>query len=153
MGTMMRPRRRGKPKTAEEAPAEVAPEVLEVLPEEPAPAPDEAPVAVAPAPVSTPTPEPALPPVQRQRYIINLNMLSNVDVKFYTEGASKAEVLARWREVIGRSKREQPENTVEVVMGAGDASTSYILYLAEVTAFAIGPFVDDSDAIDCIVNV
>jgi len=48
---------------------------------------------------------------------------------------------------------ERPEDTVEVVMGNGDGATSYILYLAEVTAFAVGPFVDESDAIDCTVNV
>lgn len=89
----------------------------------------------------------------RRRFIINLNMLSNVDVKFYTEGESIAEVIGRWRAVIGRAKRERPEETVEVVMGEGEGTTSYVLYLAEVTAFAVGPFVDDSDAIDCTVNV
>ena len=89
----------------------------------------------------------------RRRFIINLNMLSNVDVKFYTEGDSIADVIARWRTAIGRAKRERPEETVEVVMGQGEGATSYVLYLAEVTAFAVGPFVDDSDAIDCTVNV
>ena len=96
-------------------------------------------------------PEQAAP--ARQRFIINLNMLSNVDVKFYTEGDGRADVIERWRGAIGRAKRERPEDTVEVVMGAGDGATSYILYLAEVTAFAVGPFVDDSDAIDYTVNV
>jgi hypothetical protein len=123
---MMRPRRRGRAKT--EAPPE----------EGAAPAPEEG------------TPE--APPAQR-RFIINLNMLSNVDVKFYTEGTSQADVIGRWRAVIGRAKRERPEETVEVVMGMRDGATSYVLYLAEVTAFAVGPFVDDSDAIDCTVNV
>ena len=91
-------------------------------------------------------------PVQ-QRFVINLNMLSNVDVKFYTEGESMADVIGRWRTAIGRAKRERPEETVEVVMGEGEGATSYILYLAEVTAFAVGPFVDDSDAINYTVNV
>lgn len=89
----------------------------------------------------------------RRRFIINLNMLSNVDVKFYTEGESVADVIARWREAIGRAKRERPEDTVEVVMGEPETGTTYVLYLAEVTAFAVGPYVEDSDAIDCVVNV
>ena len=90
---------------------------------------------------------------ERRRFIINLNMLSNVDVKFYTEGEHRTDVIGRWSAAIGRAKRERPEETVEVVMGEGDGATSYILYLAEVTAFAVGPFVDDSDAIDYTVNV
>ena len=89
----------------------------------------------------------------RRRFIINLNMLSNVDVKFYTEGESMADVIGRWRAAIGRAKRERPEEAVEVVMGTAEGATSYILFLAEVTAFAVGPFVDDSDAIDYTVNV
>jgi hypothetical protein len=93
------------------------------------------------------------PAPERRRYIINLNMLSNVDVKFYTEGATMQDVIGHWRAAIGRAKREQPEDAVEVVMGVGEGATSYILYLAEVTAFAVGPFVDDSDAIDYTVNV
>jgi hypothetical protein len=128
VGAMMRPRRRGKPK------AETAPE------EEATTATEESPAAPAPAPA-------------RRQFIINLNMLSNVDVKFFTEGESTADVIARWRMAVGRAKRERPEETVEVVMGSGDGATSYVLYLAEVTAFAVGPFVDDSDAIDCTVNV
>lgn len=121
MGAMMRPRRRGQPKTAEAAP--------------------EGGVTEAAAPAA------------RRRFIINLNMLSNVDVKFYTEGEGMQETIERWKTAIGRAKREHPEDTVEVVMGSGEGATSYILYLAEVTAFAVGPFVDDSDAIDCTVNV
>ncbi|MER3419127.1 MAG: hypothetical protein C4290_00765 [Chloroflexota bacterium] len=101
-------------------------------------------------PEETPTGEAA---PARQRFIINLNMLSNVDVKFYTEGESIADVIARWREAIGRAKRERPEDTVEVVMGDPETGTTYVLYLAEVTAFAVGPYVEDSDAIDCVVNV
>ncbi len=96
---------------------------------------------------------PAAEAPSRQRFIINLNMLSNVDVKFYTEGESREDVIARWQTAIGRAKRERPEDTVEVVMGQGDEATSYILYLAEVTAFAIGPYVDESDAIDFTVNL
>ena len=96
---------------------------------------------------------PAAEAPSRQRFIINLNMLSNVDVKFYTEGESQADVINRWRVAVGRAKRERPEETVEVVMGSGDGATSYILYLAEVTAFAVGPSVIDPDAIDCTVNV
>lgn len=80
-------------------------------------------------------------------------MLSNVDVKFYTEGESQVDVINRWRTAVGRAKRERPEETVEVVMGSGDSATSYVLYLAEVTAFAVGPSVIDPDAIDCTVNV
>lgn len=91
--------------------------------------------------------------VAQRRFIINLNMLSNVDVKFYTEGVSMTDVIARWRAAIGRAKLQHPEEAVEVVMGAGEGATSYVLYLAEVTAFAVGPFVDDSDAIDYTVNV
>lgn len=124
MGAMMRPRRRSRAKTE--------------TPTEESAAPEEGTPAAPPAP---------------QRFIINLNMLSNVDVKFYTEGTSQADVISRWRAAIGRAKRERPEETVEVVMGAGEGATSYVLYLAEVTAFAVGPFVDDSDAIDCTVNV
>jgi len=101
-------------------------------------------------PEETPTEEAA---PARRRFIINLNMLSNVDVKFYTEGESVADVIARWREAIGRAKRERPEDTVEVVMGEPETGTTYVLYLAEVTAFAVGPYVEDSDAIDCVVNV
>src|SRR5579884_642292 len=89
-------------------------------------------------PEETPT-EAAAP--ARRRFIINLNMLSNVDVKFYTEGESVADVIARWREAIGRAKRERPEDTVEVVMGEPETGTTYVLYLAEVTAFAVGPYV------------
>ena len=63
----------------------------------------------------------------------------------------RREVLGVLAEAWG--KRERPEETVEVVMGEGEGATSYVLYLAEVTAFAVGPFVDDSDAIDCTVNV
>lgn len=126
MGAMMRSRSRGTRKTAA-----AAPEGTEVAPVEEA----------------APAPQP------RRRFIINLNMLSNVDVKFYTEGENRQDVVARWQAAIGRAKREQPQNTVEVVMGEGDAATSFILYLAEVTAFAVGPFVDESDAIDCTVNV
>lgn len=122
MGAMMRQRRR-RPKT-EEAPEEGAAQEQDQE--------QQAPV--------------------RQRFIINLNMLSNVDVKFYTEGAGRDDVIGRWKAAIGRAKRERPEDTVEVVMGEGDQATSYILFLAEVTAFAIGPFVDESDAIDCTVN-
>ncbi len=132
MGAMMRPRRGRRPKSEETPEAEAT----------------EQPQAPAEAPAQPPPPTPA-----RRRFIINLNMLSNVDVKFYTEGITRADVLGRWQAVIGRAKRERPEDTVEVVMGDGDGATSYILYLAEVTAFAIGPFVDDSDAIDFTVNV
>ncbi len=124
MTAMMRSRRRGQRK-GEAPPTEATPE--EAPPEEAAPA--------------------------RRRFIINLNMLSNVDVKFYTEGESIADVIARWRAAIGRAKREQPEDTVEVVMGEPETGTTYVLYLAEVTAFAVGPYVEDSDAIDCVVNV
>jgi hypothetical protein len=89
----------------------------------------------------------------RRRFVNNQNMLSKVDVKFNTEGTTKADVIARWREAIGRAKRERPDDTVEVVMGDAETGTSYVLYLAEVTGFGVGSNVDDSDAIDCTVNV
>jgi hypothetical protein len=133
---MMRTRRRGARKTDAET--------EEGASQEP---------EAADAPVTEEAAEPAPPPPVRRRFIINLNMLSNVDVKFYTEGESSRDVIARWREAIGRAKRERPEDAIEVVMGAGDGATSYILFLAEVTAFAVGAFVDDSDAIDFTVNV
>jgi hypothetical protein len=142
---MMRPRRRGRSKAAETAPEEGA---APALPEETVEA-----AAEAAGAASLPTPATEPPAPARRRFIINLNMLSNVDVKFYTEGETRADVISRWRAAIGRAKRERPEETVEVIMGTGDAATSYVLYLAEVTAFAVGPFVDDSDAIDCTVNV
>lgn len=112
---------------------------------------DEEPAQTAPAAPTAPAvtaPEPEL-----KRFVINLNMLSNVDVKFHTRGTDHRDVINRWRSAIGRAKREHPEDAVEVVMGGGDSLTSYILYLAEVTAFAVGSFVDDSDAIDCTVDV
>ena len=143
---MMRPRRRGRSKAADAATEEGAAPVQE----EESPEPGTASIAEAPAPAPVP---PAPPAPATRRYIINLNMLSNVDVKFYTEGESQADVIGRWRNAVGRAKRERPEETVEVVMGSGDGSTSYVLYLAEVTAFAIGPSVIDPDAIDCTVNV
>jgi hypothetical protein len=146
VGAMMRPRRRGRSKAAETAPEEGAASVQTE---------EEAAAEEAAGLESAPVPEPAAAPPapNTRRYIINLNMLSNVDVKFYTEGESQADVIGRWRNAVGRAKRERPEETVEVVMGSGDGSTSYVLYLAEVTAFAIGPSVIDPDAIDCTVNV
>lgn len=160
MAEMMRPRRRGSRKAAPPA------ESVET-PESPAPgsedlvAPEaagvEAQAEVIPESVvepAAPSPEPEpMPQVTARRFVINLNMLSNVDVKFYTEATSRQDAINHWRDAIGRAKRLQPETTVEVVMGAGEMATSYILYLAEVTAFAVGPSVDDSDAIDCVVNV
>lgn len=89
----------------------------------------------------------------RTRFIINLNMLSNVDVKFFTEGDSRAETVARWKQAIGRAKRERPEDTVEVTMGEGEATTSFVFYLAEITGFAVGPYTEDTDAIPSTVNV
>ena len=99
---------------------------------------------VAESPAVTPT---------RTRFIINLNMLSNVDVKFFTEGDSRDETVARWKQAIGRAKRERPEDTVEVTMGDGTRGTSFIFYLAEVTGFAVGPYTEDTDAIPSTVNV
>ena len=124
---------------------------IEAAPEPPASAPEPAPTPARAAPGRGSRQGGAR--AQRRRFVINLNMLSNVDVKFYTEGENRADVIARWKSAIGVAKRERPEETVEVVMGAGDAATSYILYLAEVTAFAVGAAVDDSDAINWTVNV
>lgn len=161
MAEMMRPRRRGPRKTAPPVEGAETQDTVAAVAEPPAEAsadapvieaaPDAAPEVVAEAP-APPAPEPE-PAVSARRFVINLNMLSNVDVKFYTEAVSRAEAIGNWRDAIGRAKRLQPETTVEVVMGSGEQATSYILYLAEVTAFAVGPSVDDSDAIDCVVNV
>lgn len=162
MAEMMRPRRRGSRKAAapvegvetQESPAPgteapVTPEAAGVEAQA-----ETAPEVAAETAAAPPTPEPApMPQVAARRFVINLNMLSNVDVKFYTEATSRQDAINHWRDAIGRAKRLQPETTVEVVMGVGEQATSYILYLAEVTAFAVGPSVDDSDAIDCVVNV
>lgn len=165
MAEMMRPRRRGSRKAApptegaetQEAPAPVAEAPVAEAPVTAETAGAEAHAETAPemAPETVeapPMPEP-IASVAARRFVINLNMLSNVDVKFYTEATSRQDAINHWRDAIGRAKRLQPETTVEVVMGTGDLATSYILYLAEVTAFAVGPSVDDSDAIDCVVNV
>jgi broad specificity phosphatase PhoE len=89
----------------------------------------------------------------RQRFAISLNMLSNDNIKFYTEGESRAEAVARWRAAIGRAKREHPEDAVEVVMG-GANPVVFVVYLAEVAGFVIASSFDEEDyVIDCTVNV
>ncbi len=152
MAAMMRPRRRGARKS--EQAAETATEE-----QSQAPTPDEEPAAAdaappeAAAPEAAPEPRPAEHQPAARRFIINLNMLSDVDVKFYTEGDNRAAVIAAWRAAIGRAKRASPEDAIEVVMGEGEQAFSYVLFLAEVTGFAVGPFEEESDAIPYTVNV
>ncbi len=151
MAAMMRPRRRGARKS-EPAPEAAGEEQVQAQEQEPAEQPQPEP---APEPTVESPPEPPAPAAApaAQRFIINLNMLSNADVKFYTEGESRTAAIAAWRTAIGRAKRESPGDAIEVVMGEGGQAVSYILFLAEVTGFAVGPFEEVSDAIPYTVNV